>query len=164
MSNSVAHKTPLSMGLVFQARMMAWVAFTWLNPRLLCLPHCRWILYHLSHCGSPKVGIPTVGVKPGPPGWNPVILTARPKYRFSNNSYFYSNYVHSCSVTQSCLLTLCDPMDFWLCSPPGSSVHGIFQARILEWVAISSSRGPSSPRDWSRMPCGSCMSRQILYH
>ena len=40
-------------------------------------------------------------------------------------------------VAQSCP-TLCDPMD---CSPPGSSVHGIFQARILEWVAISFSRG-----------------------
>ena len=49
----------------------------------------------------------------------------------------------ACSVTQACL-TLCDPMD---CSPPGSSVHGIFQARILEWVAISSSRGSSRPRD-----------------
>ena len=44
-----------------------------------------------------------------------------------------------CSVAQSCL-TLCDPMD---CSPLGSSVHGILQARILEWVAISSSRGSS---------------------
>ena len=42
-----------------------------------------------------------------------------------------------CSVAQFCL-TLCDPMD---CSLPGSSVHGILQARILEWVAISSSRG-----------------------
>ena len=41
------------------------------------------------------------------------------------------------SVAQSCL-TLCDPMD---CSQPGSSVHGIFQARILEWVAISYSPG-----------------------
>ena len=41
-----------------------------------------------------------------------------------------------CSVTQS-YLTLCDPMD---CSPPGSSVHGIFQARLLEWVAISFSK------------------------
>ena len=39
-------------------------------------------------------------------------------------------------ITQLCL-TLCDPMD---CSPPGSSVHGIHQARILEWVAISFSR------------------------
>ena len=38
----------------------------------------------------------------------------------------------------------CDPMD---CSPPGSFVHGIFQARILEWFAISFSRGSSQPRD-----------------
>ena len=40
--------------------------------------------------------------------------------------------------------TLCDPVD---CSPPGSSIHGILQARILEWVAISFSRGSSHPRD-----------------
>ena len=46
-------------------------------------------------------------------------------------------------VTQLCL-TLCDPMD---CNPPGSSVHGILQARILERVAISFSRGSSWPRD-----------------
>ena len=46
-------------------------------------------------------------------------------------------------VAQSCL-TLCDPVD---CSPPGSSIHEILQARILEWVAISFSRGSSQPRD-----------------
>ena len=46
-------------------------------------------------------------------------------------------------LTQSCP-NLCNPMD---CSPPGSSVHKIFQARILEWVAISFSRGSSRPRD-----------------
>ena len=46
-------------------------------------------------------------------------------------------------VTQSCL-TLCDPMDY---SPQGSSVHGILQARILEWVAFPFSRGSSPPRD-----------------
>ena len=45
-------------------------------------------------------------------------------------------------VTQSCL-TLCDPMD---CSLPGFSVHGIFQAIVLEWGAISFSRGSSQPR------------------
>ena len=50
-------------------------------------------------------------------------------------------------VTQS-YLTLCDPMD---CSPPGSAVHGILQARILEWVAISSSRGSSPPRDQTQV-------------
>ena len=48
----------------------------------------------------------------------------------------------SCPVAQPCL-TLCDPVH---CGPPGSSVHGIFPARILEWVAISSSRGSSQPR------------------
>ena len=46
-------------------------------------------------------------------------------------------------VAQSCL-TLCDPMD---CSLPGSSIRGIFQARILEWVAVSFSRRSSRPRD-----------------
>ena len=46
-------------------------------------------------------------------------------------------------VAQLCL-TLCDPMD---CRLPGSSVHGIFQVRVLEWVAISLSRRSSQPRD-----------------
>ena len=53
------------------------------------------------------------------------------------------------SVTQSCL-TLCDPMD---CSPPGSSVHGILQARILEQVAIPFSRESSWPRDRNCVSC-----------
>ena len=48
-------------------------------------------------------------------------------------------------VTQSCP-TLCNPVD---CSPPGPSIHGISQARILEWVAISFSRESSQPRDWT---------------
>ena len=54
-------------------------------------------------------------------------------------------------VTQSCP-TLCDPMDG---SPPGSSVHGILQARILEWVAIPFSRGSSLPRDRTQVSCTS---------
>ena len=44
--------------------------------------------------------------------------------------------------------TLCDHMD---CSLPGSFIHGIFQARLLEWIAISFSRGSSQPRDWTRV-------------
>ena len=52
-------------------------------------------------------------------------------------------------VTQSCP-TLCDPMD---CSPPGSSVHGILQARILEWVAMPSSRACSWPRYGTWVSC-----------
>ena len=59
---------------------------------------------------------------------------------------------------QSCL-TLCNPMD---CSPPGSSVLGIFQARILEWV-VTSSRGISQSRDGTHASCISCIGRQNLY-
>ena len=52
-------------------------------------------------------------------------------------------------VTQACL-TLCNPID---CSPPGSSVHGILQARILEWVAISFFKGSSQLRDRTWVSC-----------
>ena len=52
-------------------------------------------------------------------------------------------------VAQLCP-TLCDPMDY---SPPASSVHGILQARILEWIAIPSSRRSSQPRDWTQVSC-----------
>ena len=64
------------------------------------------------------------------------------------------NFVtRACSVTQSCL-TGYDPMD---CSPPGSSVHGILQARTVERVTTSYSRGSSRPRDRT---CISCIGRQ----
>ena len=61
---------------------------------------------------------------------------------------------------RSCL-TLRDPMD---CSPPDFSVHGIFQARMLEWVVTSFSKGSSPPRDQTIVSCVSCNGRQILYH
>ena len=57
--------------------------------------------------------------------------------------------------------SLCDPMD---CSLPGSSVHGIFQTRILEWVAIPSSRGSSRLKDWTFISYVSCIGRPVLYH
>ena len=57
-----------------------------------------------------------------------------------------------CVQTQECL-TLCYPIDY---SPPSSSVHEIFQARILEWVAILFFRGSSWPRDQTCVPCISC--------
>ena len=60
----------------------------------------------------------------------------------------------SCLVAQSCL-TLCNHMDF---NPPGFSVHGILQARILEWVAMPSSRGSLQAKDQIQV----C--KQILYH
>ena len=71
--------------------------------------------------------------------------------------YLWNKWVVCC--VQVCL-TLCDPMDH---SPPSSSVHGIFQARILEWVAISFSKGSSWPRDWTRVFCVSCTDRWIFF-
>ena len=65
---------------------------------------------------------------------------------------------HACihaKLLQLCL-TLCNPMDYNL---PGSSVHGILQARILEWVAMPSSRGSSRPRDWT---CESCVAGRFF--
>ena len=53
-----------------------------------------------------------------------------------------------CDLVSVLCLTLATP---WHCSPPVSSVHGIFQARLLEWVAISFSSGSSQPRDWTRV-------------
>ena len=60
---------------------------------------------------------------------------------------------------QSCL-TLCDPD----CSPPGPSVHGILQARILECVSMPCSRGSSPLTDWTCISLVSCIDRRVLYH
>ena len=66
-----------------------------------------------------------------------------------------------CAQSFQTRLTLCDPID---CSPPGSSVSGILQARILEWVAVPSSRGPSQPRDQTLVCLCLLNCRQIPYH
>ena len=62
-------------------------------------------------------------------------------------------------LLQSCL-TLRDSMD---CSLPGASIHGIFQATILEWVAMPSSRGSLKPRDRACVSYISCVGRWVLY-
>ena len=80
------------------------------------------------------------------------------------NNYFFNHhlFLHMpvCVLSTQLCLILCGRKD---CSPPGSPVHGIIQARILERVAVSSSRS-SLPRDQTRISCISCTGRQILYH
>ena len=73
---------------------------------------------------------------------------------------FFYLCVRACSVTQW-WVTLYDPVD---CSLPGSSVHGILQARILECVAFSSSREYFPPRDRIHITCSFGIGRRILYH
>ena len=72
---------------------------------------------------------------------------------FSANTYpslICDNVLKKWSEVAQSHLTFCDPMDYSL---PGSSAHRIFQARVLEWVAISFSRGSSQPRDWTQVSC-----------
>ena len=68
--------------------------------------------------------------------------------------------VSVCVLSQFSRDQLCDPMG---CSLPGSSVHGILQARILKWVAMSSSRWSSRPRDRTCFSYVSCVGKQVLY-
>ena len=84
----------------------------------------------------------------------------------STNIYSYQQHFYclSFSVVHAksphLCLTFCNPVD---CSPPGSSVHGILQARILEWVAMPFSRGSSPPRDQAHVSYVSCSGRWALY-
>ena len=91
----------------------------------------------------PPGDLPNSGIKPGSPALQADYLLSE--------ALGEPFCIHAKSL-QSCL-TLYDPMD---CSPPGSSVHGVLKARILEWVATPSSRGPFWPRDQTRISCGSC--------
>ena len=73
----------------------------------------------------------------------------------------------SCLLSFLCVLSLqscpalCDPTDR---SPPGNSVHGIVEARLLEWVAMPFSRGSSQPRYRTQVSCIPCTGRWLLYH
>ena len=74
--------------------------------------------------------------------------------------FLVSSIVLCCAQSLQLCPTFWDPID---CSPPGSSVHGILWARILEWVAMASARSSSWPTDWARASC-LLHCRQIIYH
>ena len=80
--------------------------------------------------------------------------------RIENNGY-YKHTARVCVCACSVMSDSCDLID---CGLPGSSVHGIIQARMLECIAISFSRGSSWPRDWTHVSYVSCTGRQVLYH
>ena len=99
--------------------------------------HCTWLRSILIDAGKKKRD-----------RWINLIMTI--KSDFTPTSFC----ARVCLVAQSCP-TLCDSMD---CSPPGSSVHGILQARIPEWLAIPFSGGSSPPRERT---CVSCFTREF---
>ena len=76
-----------------------------------------------------------------------------PKYQCLGHTHVLSHF--------SCVRLFANPMNYSL---PGSSASGIVQSRILEWVAISFSKGSSRPRDQTHVSCVSCIGREILSH
>ena len=88
-------------------------------------------------------------------------LTFNPGHTWMNVFVCVCVCVCVCVVHDQPCSTLLYPID---CSSPGSSVYGVSQARILKWVAISSSRGPSWSRDRTCVSCVSCIDRKALYH
>ena len=151
------------------------------NPGLL---HCRQILYRLSYQRSPRIlewiAYPfSRGHFQPRNGTKIFCIVGRLSRTWLSNTFpfIYTHthtYIHTHAqiiyiISELLLLLLSHsvvpdslhPID---CSPPGSSVHAIFQVRILAWAAISSSKGSSWNRDQSHIFCASYIRRQILYH
>ena len=107
--------------------------------------HRSWEFWNWQHSSAP-VYVQVLSVKASlPPPRNPSEI------RVLYHALLFSSFpiCSYCSVAQL-YPTLCDLLG---CSPSGSSVHGILQARLLEWVAILFSRRSSCPRDWTRFSC-----------
>ena len=145
------------------------------DQRLL---HCRQILYHLSHQGSLTIWLfgkysmdlskrenlfSVEESRLRGPSYVKIQIQLWQSMKLGNIGHNaicgQKLYGEQCEVCPNWDLgtcakslqsgpTLCDPMD---CTPPGSSVHGILQARLLEWVAILFSSGSSWPRDWTQV-------------
>ena len=133
-----------------------------LQPGHSC-SHASWVtpsmfsFFFLPHPVACRMFVPRLGIERLPPeveGWSFNHWTAR-KVR--------EHVLSNCCLRAKLLnhIWLCNPMD---CSPPGSSVHGILQSRILEWVATPSSRTASQPRDRTWISFVSCIGRWLLYH
>ena len=118
-------------------------------PGILQARTLEWVAISFSNAGKRKVKVMSLShVRLLATPWT-TVYQAPPSMGFSRQDV-------SCSVMSNS----CDLMD---CSPPGSSVHGILQLRILEWVAFSSSRGSSQPRDQTcEVSCIFCISGKFL--
>ena len=92
-----------------------------------------------------------------------VLFFKTPTYLWcSFSNYYRVTYTyHTCMLIHWVMSSYLQPLD---CHWPSSSIHGILQERILEWVTISYYRDSSQLRDWTSISCISCIGRQILYH
>ena len=134
--------------------------------------HSSVIVWRIPGMGEPD-GLPSMGLHRVGHDWSDLAAAAAAtelqkrrtwlKWLSTHDDFtwlcdFFFHCVMLCLVAQLCQ-TICDPLDY---SPPGSSVHGIFQARILEWVAISYSRESSWPRYWTYGSYDSCIAGKLF--
>ena len=123
--------------IVWTSLKLAWLSLCWVTC-FLCL--------NIWRNGNPLQCSCLENPRDGGTWWAAVYGVAQSWTRLKRLS---SNSSSSGSVSRS-VASDCDPLD---CSPPGSSVHGIFQTRILKWVVIPFSRRSSRPRDWTWVFC-----------
>ena len=106
--------------------------------------HSSVLAWRIPGTGEPG-GLPSMGSHRVGHNWSDLAAATAYHDRKINVLHILEVYIYlKVKVTQLCL-TLCDPMD--------STVHGILQVRILEWVAFPFSRGSSQPRDWTQVSC-----------
>ena len=130
------------------------------NNMLLWL-HKEWVAYPFSSGPSQPRDWTRVSCIAGRFFTNWAIREAWLHNSSSKIDKFYWVLLHANASVLSHSLNLCDSMD---CSLPGSSVHGIFTARILEWVAMPSCCGSAQSRDWTRISCVSCIAVELFTH
>ena len=125
----------------------------------------KWFLKVERQCKLLKMGDKPILRKPLPVltpemgSWEGWVLQFRRYPLYQSNAWPRSDACMHAKLLLSCP-TLCDPMDY---SPLGSSVHGILQARILEWVVIPCSRASSRPRYGTQVSYASRIGRRVLY-
>ena len=114
---------------------------------------------YFPHCGHGFIADSKQACHPPCPTFRSIPYLVKP-LPIKLTQCLFSQICVCAKLLQSCL-TFCNPMDH---RSPGSSVPGILQARILEWVALPSSRGSSWLRDQTCVSYVSCIGRQVLYH
>ena len=138
------------------------------------LSHCRWILYQLSHQGNPRIlewvaspspgDLPNPGVEPGSPALQGDSLPTG--YPGSHGRRYYTIYwiLHEAVSMLSCFSHVPLVVTPWTVAPQPSSVLGILQVRILEWLAMPSSRGSSRPTDQTDLGLLCLLPWRVLHH
>ena len=136
-----------------QQRILQFSSTNWVSRNLIYFIHKLFISADSTDWGLYPIRLPSLSM----PARNDILRDRLNVYLLLYHKHLL--YFRCCLVAKSCPTLFETP--WTVCSPTDSSVHGISQARILEWVPISFSRGSFIPRDWTHVPC---IGKWVLYH